>query len=147
MLCYLYRKLVVYLQKNLKYIDMDFHKNKPIYLQIVDVICQRIVSKEWKEDVKIPTVKELAKELEVNHNTLMRSLEMLQAENILTSKRGVGLFMSKDAYKNALDLMRKSFYENQVPEFFSTMNTLKITLGELIDLYKSNKKASDTNFI
>jgi len=126
---------------------MEFHKNKPIYLQIVEIISQRIVSKEWKEGVKIPTVKDLAKELEVNHNTLMRSLEMLQSENILTSKRGVGLFLAKDSYKNALDLMRRSFYENQVPEFFTTMNTLKITLGELIDLYKSNKKTNDTGLI
>lgn len=126
---------------------MEFHKNKPIYLQIVDVISQRIVSKEWKEETKIPTVKELAKELEVNHNTLMRSLELLQSENILTSKRGVGLFLTKDSYKNALELMRKSFYENQVPDFFSTMNSLKITLGELIDLYKSNKRANETSLI
>lgn len=126
---------------------MDFHRNKPIYLQIVDVISQKIVSKEWKEETKIPTVKELAKELEVNHNTLMRSLELLQSENILASKRGIGIFLTKDSYQNALDLMRKTFYENQVPEFFATMNSLKITLGELIDLYKSNKKANETSFI
>lgn len=126
---------------------MEFHKNKPIYLQIVDVISQRIVSKEWKEETKIPTVKELAKELEVNHNTLMRSLELLQSEDILMSKRGVGLFLTKNSYKNALELMRKSFYENQVPEFFATMNSLKITLGELIDLYKSNKRANEKSLI
>jgi GntR family transcriptional regulator len=126
---------------------MEFHKNKPIYLQIVDVISQRIVSKEWKEETKIPTVKELAKELEVNHNTLMRSLELLQSEDILMSKRGVGLFLTKNSYKNALELMRRSFYENQVPDFFSTMNSLKITLGELIDLYKSNKRANETSLI
>lgn len=127
--------------------NMEFHHNKPIFLQIVDAICQKVVSKEWKEETKIPTVKELAKELEVNHNTLMRSLEILQTEHILTSKRGIGIFLTKDSYQNALVLMRKSFYEDQVPEFFSTMNALKITLGELIDLYKSNKKTSDTNFI
>jgi len=119
---------------------MEFNKNKPIYIQIVDIIAQKIVSKEWTEGTKIPTIKDLAKGLEVNHNTLMRSLEFLQAKNILVSKRGVGLFLTKDSYNNALELMRKSFYENQVPEFFETMYTLKITLGELIDLYKSNKK-------
>ncbi|HCO66643.1 MAG TPA: GntR family transcriptional regulator [Dysgonomonas sp.] len=126
---------------------MDFHRNKPIYLQIVDVISQKIVSKEWKEGTKIPTVKELAKELEVNHNTLMRSLELLQSEEILASKRGIGIFLTKDSYQNALTLMRRTFYETQVPEFFATMNSLKITLGELIDLYKSNKKANETSFI
>lgn len=126
---------------------MDFHRNKPIYLQIVDVIAQKILSKEWKEGTKIPTVKELAKELEVNHNTLMRSLELLQSEEILASKRGIGIFLTKDSYQNALNLMRRTFYETQVPEFFGTMNSLKITLGELIDLYKSNKKANETNFI
>lgn len=126
---------------------MEFHKNKPIYLQIVDVISQKVVSKEWKEETKIPTVKELAKDLEVNHNTLMRSLELLQSEDVLMSKRGVGLFLTKDSYKNALDLMRRSFYDDQVPEFFTTMNSLKITLGELIDLYKSNKRVGETSLI
>lgn len=126
---------------------MEFHKNKPIYLQIVDVLSQRVVSKEWKEETKIPTVKELAKELEVNHNTLMRSLELLQSEDVLMSKRGVGLFLTRDSYKQALELMRRSFYEDQVPEFFGTMNSLKITLGELIDLYKSNKKANESSLI
>lgn len=123
---------------------MEFHKNKPIYLQIVDILAQRIVLKTWTEGMKIPTVKELAKELDVNHNTLMRSLELLQSEKILFAKRGVGLFLGKDSYNNALELMRRSFYDNQVPEFFETMHTLKITLGELIDLYKSNKKAAVT---
>ncbi len=77
----------------------------------------------------------------------MRSLELLQSEDILMSKRGVGLFLTKDSYKNALELMRRSFYENQVPEFFATMNSLKITLGELIDLYKSNKRANESSLI
>ena len=119
---------------------MEFSKNKPIYIQIVDIIAQKIVLKEWHEGTKIPTIKDLAKSLEVNHNTLMRSLEFLQAKNILVSKRGVGLFLTKDSYNNSLELMRKSFYNEQVPGFFDTMCTLKITLGELIDLYKANKK-------
>ncbi|GAB6010583.1 GntR family transcriptional regulator [Viscerimonas tarda] len=119
---------------------MEFHKNKPIYIQIVDIIAQRIVSKEWNEATKIPTIKDLAKSLSVNHNTLMRSLEFLQARDILMSKRGVGLFLTKDSYNNSMELMRNSFYKEQVPEFFETMYSLKITLGELIDLYKTNKK-------
>jgi DNA-binding transcriptional regulator YhcF (GntR family) len=121
---------------------MDFHKNKPIFLQIVDIIARKIVSKEWGEETKLPAVKELAKELDVNHNTLMRSLEILQSENIISSKRGVGIFLTKDSYQNSLDLMKKIFYETQVPEVFATMNFLKITIGELIDLYKANKQDS-----
>lgn len=119
---------------------MEFHRNKPIYLQIVDILATRIINKSWTKGMKIPTVKELAKELDVNHNTLMRSLELLQNEKILYGKRGVGLFLGDESYDNALELMRKSFYEEQVPEFFATMHTLKITLGELIDLYKSYKR-------
>ena len=121
---------------------MEFHKNKPIYLQIVDVLSQKIVSKEWTNEMKIPTVKDLSQNLQVNHNTLMRSLEFLQHEKVLCAKRGVGLFLTTDSYANALALMRKTFYDTQVPEFFETMNALKITLGELIDLYKLNKKTN-----
>ncbi|MDH6353700.1 GntR family transcriptional regulator [Dysgonomonas sp. PH5-45] len=123
---------------------MEYHKNKPIYLQIADAISFKIIFKEWTSGTKIPTVKELAKDFDVNHNTLMRSLEILQTENVISSKRGIGMFVKEESYNNALGRMKKSFYENQVPDFFTTMNALKITLGELINLYKENKENKKT---
>lgn len=51
---------------------MDFEKKDAIYLQIADLICERILAGDWVEGERIPSVRELAVDLEVNPNTLMR---------------------------------------------------------------------------
>ena len=51
---------------------MDFHNKDAIYLQIVEMICENILTKQWLEGEKIPSVRELAVNVEVNPNTVMR---------------------------------------------------------------------------
>ena len=62
---------------------MDFKANKPIYLQIVDFCFQHILTGEWREDERIPSVRELAMTLQVNPNTAMRAFEYMQSEDII----------------------------------------------------------------
>ena len=56
---------------------MEFRDNKAIYLQIADFICERILLKQWAVGDKIPSVRELAVQLEVNPNTVARTVEFL----------------------------------------------------------------------
>jgi DNA-binding transcriptional regulator YhcF (GntR family) len=69
---------------------MDFRKQKPIYLQIVDRMSERIVAGEWSEDERVPSVREVAAELGVNPNTVMRTFEYLQNAEIIYNRRGMG---------------------------------------------------------
>ena len=57
---------------------MDFKKQKPIYLQIADTLCERIMAGEWQVDERIPSVRDVAAELGVNPNTVMRTYDHLQ---------------------------------------------------------------------
>jgi GntR family transcriptional regulator len=62
---------------------MEFHDNKPIYLQIGDLIIERVLSGEWREGERIPSVRETAVNLEVNPNTVMRSyLHLDEKDNL-----------------------------------------------------------------
>ena len=45
---------------------MEFKKQKPIYLQIADTLCERILREEWKEDERLASVRDVAVELGVN---------------------------------------------------------------------------------
>ena len=56
---------------------MQFRETASIYLQIADYICEKILLKEWKVDERVPSVRELAMQLEVNPNTVMRTYEFL----------------------------------------------------------------------
>ncbi|MDL2282847.1 GntR family transcriptional regulator, partial [Parabacteroides sp. OttesenSCG-928-G06] len=66
---------------------MNYLNNQSIFLQIADRICDRVLSGEYKADQRIPSVRELAIEMEVNPNTVMRSYERLQANRIIYNKR------------------------------------------------------------
>ena len=86
---------------------MQFRETVSIYLQIADYICERILLKQWKVDERIPSVRELAMQLEVNPNTVMRTYDFMQQQSIIYNQRGIGYFVSPDAVQIAM-LYRKT---------------------------------------
>ena len=119
---------------------MNFRSNKAIYIQIADLICEKILLKEFKQDERIPSVRELAIDLEVNPNTVMRTYEYLQGLDIITNKRGVGFFVSASGIKTATNYRKSEFMEQELPALFKTMDLLKIELSELDALHKVYQK-------
>ena len=76
---------------------MNFKDNKAIYLQIADRIGDQILAGILTPDGKVPSVRELAAEIEVNANTVARTYDHLQHSGIIYTKRGLGYFVSPDA--------------------------------------------------
>ncbi|MBQ9410012.1 MAG: GntR family transcriptional regulator [Bacteroidales bacterium] len=103
---------------------MNFNTDKPIYLQIVDVICDRILSGELKGGDRIPSVREYGADIGVNPNTMMRSYEKLTADGIIFNKRGIGYFVADDAMETVLAQQRKEFMEKDVPAILQRMKLL-----------------------
>lgn len=103
---------------------MNFNTDKPIYLQIVDVICDRILSGELKGGDRIPSVREYGADIGVNPNTMMRSYEKLTADGIIFNKRGIGYFVADDARDTVLAAQRKEFMEKDVPAILQRMKLL-----------------------
>lgn len=111
---------------------MDFNKNKPIYLQIYDHVCERILSDEFRSGERLMSVRELGIELGVNPNTVMRSFERLQNKGIIATKRGIGFYVCENAREMILEEQKKDFIENEVPEFFKKMELYGISFDELV---------------
>jgi len=109
---------------------MQFDKNIPIYIQIEDFIQDRIINKIWLPLERIPSVRELAETLEVNPNTVMRSYERLEREQIIFNQRGVGFFVSDQAMAKIRSKQSDHFFEN-LPSLFKTMKTLGIGMEEV----------------
>ncbi|GAB6121208.1 GntR family transcriptional regulator [Dysgonomonas termitidis] len=118
---------------------MDFKSNKPIYLQIVDFCFQKMLTGEWAEEERVPSVRELGTTLQVNPNTAMRAFEYMQTENIIYSKRGMGYYVAESARKQILNLQKKEFFEEMLPETFKTMELLDISIDEVVDRYNKSK--------
>jgi DNA-binding transcriptional regulator YhcF (GntR family) len=94
---------------------MDFNADKPIFLQIADSVCDRILSGELNGEDRIPSVREFGADIGVNPNTVMRTYEKLTADGIIYNKRGIGYFVTADAKDQILDVQRREFLEKDVP--------------------------------
>jgi len=114
---------------------MEFRKNKTIYIQIGDMICEKIMTHEWKEEEKISSVRELGANIEVNPNTVMRTYSHLQELGIIYNKRGIGFFVSKGAPSKIKEMQKLDFIENELPLIFRKMELLQIDLKDLSKLY------------
>ena len=124
---------------------MEFQKKDAIYLQIVERICENILEKQWREGEKIPSVRELAVDIEVNPNTIMRSYTYLQDLGIIFMKRGIGYFVSENALESTIRLMKDDFIKNELPKFFRTMDLLKLDMEELKKRYEQYERGRDEN--
>ena len=119
---------------------MQFRESRAIYLQIADYICERILLKQWKTDERIPAVRELAVQLEVNPNTVMRTYEFLQGQNIIQNQRGIGYFVSPDGLKNATLYRKTEFIDKELPTIFRNIYLLEMDVEELKPRYEKFKK-------
>lgn len=115
---------------------MDFRESQPIYLQIADHVCEKIFLQEWKPGMRIPSVRELAVQLEVNPNTVMRTYEHLQQLEIIYNQRGIGYFVAQHAQKTALKYRKNEFMEKDLPVLFRNMYLLEIDIEEMNNLFE-----------
>ncbi|WHX49966.1 GntR family transcriptional regulator [Paenibacillus woosongensis] len=79
--------------------SIEFDNNLPIYLQIMDYIKREIVTGKLKAGDKIPSVRELAVELQINPNTVQRTFQELEREAIVETRRGLGRYVTSEESK------------------------------------------------
>ncbi len=74
---------------------VDKHSGIPAYLQIVSQIKVEILLGKLKTNDQLPPVRQLQEVFDVNVNTVLRALERLRIEGVLSSEQGVGYFVAK----------------------------------------------------
>ncbi len=116
---------------------MNYHTNQSIFIQIADQICDRVLNGTYLPDNRIPSVRELAVEMEVNPNTVMRSFERLQNHGIIYNKRGIGYFISQEAREKIRKMRHNHFVEEVLPSVFKEMFLLEVGIDELTKAYDS----------
>jgi len=114
---------------------MNFKENKAIYLQIAERINDLILLGEYKEEERIPSVREYAAMVEVNFNTVMRSFDHLQASGIIFNKRGIGYFVAPGAGEKIHSMRKAYFLQNEMYDFFKQIHLLEIPINDIVALY------------
>lgn len=115
---------------------MEFKETQAIYLQIGDYVCEQILLGRWSEGDRIPSVRELGVDLQVNPNTVMRTYDFLQGVEIIYNKRGVGYFVDNNAKAKIISYRKKQFLEQELPLFFKNMTILGMEFDEIAQQYQ-----------
>lgn len=113
---------------------MEYIEHKPIYLQNVDFMQEKIVRGEWPEEERIPSVREMGAMVGVNPNTIVRSYQLLELQEIIYNKRGLGYYVKNGAVSRIKDIVKKEFIVNELPRFKAKAAMLGITKEELVEL-------------
>ncbi len=124
---------------------MDFKNQKAIYMQIADHVIESILARNLSGGDRMQSVREMAENVQVNPNTVMRSYSFLQDEGLIFNKRGIGYFIAEDAFKRTQTMKKNAFIQKALPEFFKQMDLLGIDFEELKKLYKASKNGAATS--
>jgi DNA-binding transcriptional regulator YhcF (GntR family) len=112
----------------------DFKMNKGIFLQIADNICNQILEGTLKSGERVPSIRDLASDFEVNSNTVLRSYTILSDAGVIENKRGIGFFVTADAGQKIRERKRMEFFKSDLPEFIGKIQLLKLNKNDLKEL-------------
>ena len=115
--------------------------NRPIYVKLADLICDRILTDEYRKMERIPSVREYAVSQQVNPATAARAFEMLERNGVIFNKRGLGFFVTEDA-KSIIRKMRiDTLLGEESKIFFSRIAVLDVTQEQLREMYANFLKS------
>jgi DNA-binding transcriptional regulator YhcF (GntR family) len=110
---------------------MEFKSDKPIYIQIVDYVLEKILRQDWEIEERIPSVRELSTTLAVNPNTVMRAYEILERSSIIFNRRGIGFSVSAGAKEKISVMLKNDFINEELPYLFKKMKILGFSMKEI----------------
>lgn len=108
-----------------------FDESRPIFLQLAEMLEDRIISGAFPEEGQIPSITEYSAALKINPATALKGINLLVEEGLIYKKRGVGMFVSTGAREKLLQKRRESFYVNLAKPTAKEARALGLSLAEL----------------
>jgi GntR family transcriptional regulator len=111
---------------------LDLHSGVPVYRQLIDQVRGGIASGALAAGDQLPTVRQLAVDLEINPNTVVRAYRELELGGLLETHQGTGTFISPQKMKRA-DAERERQLAQIVSDAVSRAGAAGFTVEELIE--------------
>jgi len=115
---------------------MKFQDNIPIYVQISNDIKEQIVAGALQEGSKLPSIREYSVKYEVTALTMQRAMALLESDNIVQTKKGVGSFVMTDIQ----EMLKTSILSEQVKSFIEQLIKMGLKKEEILELVKEELK-------
>ena len=111
---------------------LDLHTGVPVYRQLIDQVHAAVASGSLSAGDQLPTVRQLAVDLQINPNTVMRAYRELELGGLLETHQGTGTFISKKKLeKHSAERDRQ--LGQMAGEFAARAGAAGFTLEDLID--------------
>ncbi|MDY2960173.1 MAG: GntR family transcriptional regulator [Hornefia sp.] len=111
--------------------EWTFVDGKPIYMQIVDILRDRVAGREYLPGEKIPSVREIAVEAGVNPNTVQKAFAELERQGLVYTDRTSGRFVTKD--EAVLNKMYDELSSGYINELVTKLHNIGMTDNEIKD--------------
>jgi GntR family transcriptional regulator len=113
--------------------DREWNDSQPIYRQLRDRVVAMILDGVLKEGDPLPSVRNVAAEYRVNHLTVLKGYQQLVDEQLVESKRGLGMFINAGARNLLLRGERQKFLDEEWPRVYATIQRLGLKPEELLN--------------
>lgn len=111
---------------------LDLRSGVPVYRQIIDQVLGGMASGALKPGTQLPTVRQLAVDLSINPNTVVRAYRELEIREILTTQQGTGTFITEKKMKPN-EVERRLQLARLASDFLARAGAAGLTLQELLD--------------
>ena len=113
--------------------DNEWNDGLPIYRQLRDRVVDMILDGVLKEGDPLPSVRNVAAENRVNPLTVLKAYQELVGEELVETKRGLGMFVKTGAREALLQDERQRFLADQWPRIAATIQRLGLSPQQLVD--------------
>ena len=124
-------------------LEIDSHSGVPIYRQIIGQIRTQIMTGELGQGQQLDTVRDMAKRLNVNPMTISKAYSFLEADQLVTRKRGIGLFVA-DIEQGQKEMIKKDILERAIEKAAVTAVQLNVSEDEAAQLLTKFHRALNT---
>jgi len=113
---------------------MNFDQKTPIYQQLAETIRQDILSGALVAEEAIPSVRQISVEYGLNPQTVLNATQLLIQEGLLEKKRGLGMFVHRDARKQLSESACQRFKKETIQSLVQEAQLLAISKQDLMDM-------------
>lgn len=110
----------------------DFASDRPIYLQLMENIQQKIISGEYAPGERLPSVRELAAEAAVNPNTMQKALSELERAGLVFAQRTSGRYITEDT--GLIQQLKRDVAATEAMEFLQRLGRLGFLPQQAVEL-------------
>ena len=122
--------------------DSEWNDNQPIYRQLRDRVVAMILDGVLKEGDPLPSVRNVAAEYRVNPLTVLKGYQELVDEQLVETRRGLGMFVNAGARNLLLKAERQKFLAEEWPRVAATIQRLGLQPKELMAAAAKRRSSS-----